>query len=120
MTSKASERLNISAEGAFVSAAEFKRFVAVAINAGAASFVLQARKAKDAAGTGATNHGDAVTFAPPSPAPESFRASLDIDPASLGEGYTHVSFTSTGETSGSALLIGVDPVHSGYAIAHKH
>lgn len=106
MSSKLSERLNAYPAGTWVSAALFTQFMAVAFLAGAdgvETVTIQARKATDASGTGATNHGDAVTVTNPQTSPPSsndLKAAVDFRSDQLGESgagvpYTHVSFVAT-------------------------
>lgn len=122
MARKTSETLNVWPEGGWASAALFLQFAAVALNTGGANLVLQIRKATTAGGAGAVNHGEALTVSPGSPAPSILRAALDVRSDELGKApdgtpYTFVGFTSTGETAGSAMLIGIDPRFSNDTIA---
>lgn len=122
MSSKLSERLNAYPAGTWVSAALFTQFCAVAFLAGAdgvETVTVQARKATNAAGAGAVNHGDPVTVANPVTSPPSsndIKAAVDFRSDQLGQTaggvpYTHVSFVAsdTGDTeTATGFLIAGD------------
>lgn len=122
MARKVSETLNVWPKGGWAPAGLFLQFAAVALNAGGGNLTIQLRKALDEDGTGAVNHGDPLVIAPGSPAPEILRAAADVRSDELGKApsgarYTHVGFTATGETPGTAMLIGIDPRFSNDSIA---
>ena len=122
MARKVSETLNVWPEGGWAPAGRFLQFAAVSMNTGGGSITIQLRKATSVGGAGAVNHGEALTVSPGSPAPSILRAALDVRSDELGKApdgtpYTFVGFTSTGETAGSAMLIGIDPRFSNDTIA---
>lgn len=122
MSSKISERINAYPAGTWVSAALFTQFCAIAFLAGAdgtETVTIQARKATDASGTNATNHGDPVTVTNPQTSPATsndIKAAVDFRSDQLGETgggvpYTHVSFVAsdTGDTeTATGVLIAGD------------
>lgn len=121
MARKVSETLNVWPEGGWAPAALFLQFAAVAMNTGGGNLTIQLRKATSAGGANAANHGDAVVVAPGSPAPARLRAFADVRSDELGkttggDPFTYVGFTATGETTGNAMLIGMDPRFSNDAI----
>lgn len=105
MSSKLSEQLNVYPAGTYVSAALFTQFLAVAFLAGAETgeaVTVQARKATDSSGTGATNHGTAVTVT--ATANGDLKVGQDFRADQLGAvggvPYTHVTLVAsdTGDT----------------------
>ena len=121
MARKVSETLNVWPEGGWAPACRFLQFAAVSMNTGGGSITIQLRKATSVGGAGAVNHGDPVVVAPGSPAPARLRAAADVRSDELGRApdgtpYTFVSYTSTGETAGTTMLIGMEPRFSNDAI----
>lgn len=122
MSSKISERLNVFPVGTWASAALFTQFCAVAMLAaadGVETVTVQARKATDASGANATNHGDPVTVTNPQTSPASsndLKVAVDFRSDQLGETagglpFTHVSLVAsdTGDTeTATGFLIAGD------------
>ncbi len=121
MSSKLSERLNAYPAGTWVSAALFTQFMGVALLAGAdgvETVTVQARKATDASGAGAVNHGTAVVVTNPQTSPPSsndIKAAVDFRSDQLGETaggvpYTHVTLVASDsgdtETATGFLIAG--------------
>ena len=131
MSSKISERIFVAPAATWVSAALYSQFCAVAFLAGAdavETLTVQARKATNAAGAGATNHGDPVTVTNPQTSPATsndLTAAVDFRSDQLGETvggvpYTHVSFVAsdTGDTeTATGFLIAGDARFSNDTLA---